>query len=344
MFRVLPILISSAAILTLVAPSAVAQRGSQGRDHGGFSRRSFDGPPQNMDLSGLPPALRRAIEAAPKLRYSGERTIEFRRGAERKSHKEYVWKNGSRLKIWFPADSDFAGQVIVEDDNSREHYYPGRNEIEVMGPRREEAFSRLLGVISSKKPAEKLFAVGDPETIAGIKCTPVGLKGPEGIVFIKMWIEPRTGAILRRDLFDPAGTLVGTMEFQRVDLRPKFRPGDFELRIPSAKRLTPEDLARRLIKDKGMLEAFLPADEGYKLEGSRMLGISEKPTLMLFYQGTKGRLTLHQVTGEVDAERLRRFAGRQFNIYIWQARGKTFALIGEQDKAELQRIAAKVRF
>lgn len=311
---------------------------------GGFGQGRFQQP--DISKLDLPPLLKRALENGPKLRYSGTRTVEFKRGSERKTHTEYIWKDGPRLRITFPADSEFSGQIIVEDENSREHFFPGKNEIEVMAPRREETLTRMLGFMAMPGSPAPKFITGEPETVASIRCTPIALCDAKGNAFARFWIEPRSGMVLRRELYDPAGSVVGSLNFTSISFRFRPRSSDFELPMPiaGATRLTPEMLARRLMREKGMLEVFLPSDEGYKLEGSRLLGSREKPTLMLFYRGPKGHLTMHQVEGNVDLSRLRGMAGRDLKVYAWQAKGRTFALMGELTEDELKRMAGRIRF
>ncbi|MBI5705696.1 MAG: hypothetical protein HZC36_01775 [Armatimonadetes bacterium] len=331
------------AALIAVAALGAAQEKPRPFGGGGFGR----GGNQHVDFSklDLPPLLKRAIENGSKLRFSGTRVVEFKRGSERRTHTEYIWKDGTRLRITFPADSEFAGQIIVEDENSREHYFPGKNEIEVMAPRREETLTRMIGFMARPGSPSPKFVTGDSETVASQRCTPIAICDPKGNAFARFWIEPRTGMVLKRELYDPAGGVVGSLSFTAVSFRFRPRPGDFDLpmKITGATRLTPEMLARRLMKEKGMIEVFLPADEGFKLEGSRLLGSREKPTLMLFYRGEKGHLTLHQVEGNVDLSRLRGMAGRDLRVYAWQARGRTFALMGQIGEDELKRLAGRIR-
>lgn len=337
--------IGFAALLGVFAVSTA----QDGRRHDGERGRGFsEGASQDLKDLDLPYLLKRAVEVGPRLRYAGTRVIEFKRGSQRNSHKEFVVKDGSKIRITFPSDSDFAGQVIIENGDAREHYFPSRNEIEVLASRREETLTRMVTLMSrGRKGGDKpKFDVGDSETVAGRRCTPVAICDPRGNALVRFWIDQRTAMVLKRELYDPAGGVVGSQEFQSIDYRPRIRQDDFQLpmRISGATRLSQEMIARRLMKEKGMMEVFLPSDGDYKLEGSRAFGNSEKPTLMLFYRGPEGPLTLHQVDGEVDESKLRRNVPDDLNVYTWKTRGRTFALIGKLGVDDLKRLAAKIRF
>src|SRR5437016_6328420 len=87
----------------------------------------------------VPPIFIKAVRAFDRSKFSGERVVEFQQGPNRRSHVEYVLHQGLNSRVWFPPGSQFGRQVIIETANERLHYFPGRNEVEVLPPNREEA-------------------------------------------------------------------------------------------------------------------------------------------------------------------------------------------------------------
>src|SRR5438105_3986950 len=79
----------------------------------------------------LPVALRKALEAGPRLRYTGKRRVEFRRDGKTEAYTEIVTRDGNKMRIEFPAGSTYTGQVIVETKGVRKHFFPDKNEIHV---------------------------------------------------------------------------------------------------------------------------------------------------------------------------------------------------------------------
>ncbi len=291
----------------------------------------------------IPQLLRKAIQQAPKLRYSGERVVEFKRGGERKRHREFVLKDGPRMRIEFPDDSEFAGQIIVESQAVREHYFPGRNEIRVMAPRHDEAFARLRRLVSRLGKDGVRFVHGNPDSVAGIRTASIGIADGHGNPLMRLWIDPRNGMVLKRELYDHVGGLVGLLEYVRLDYEPLVRPDEFVIRREGARRVTAYDDARKLMRENAMLEVFLPEDEGLRLDNAHVIKAGDRPVLVQVYQGPEGPVSFYQLQGPLSAERLRAQAGPEFQTHIWRMRGKTFAIVAEMEASRLERIAAKLR-
>src|SRR5579862_5207396 len=72
----------------------------------------------------VPMIFSRAVSAGDHLRFSGERIVQIRQGADLKVHTELVIQDGVNARVWFTPDSQYAGQVVVETANERRHYYP----------------------------------------------------------------------------------------------------------------------------------------------------------------------------------------------------------------------------
>ena len=113
------------------------------------------------------------------------------------------------------------GLIIVEDKAERRHYFPDKNEIRISGARREDSLDRLMGLFK-KRGGQPKFVESPGEAIAGNRTTLVSVSDARGNVIQKLFIEPKSGVVLKRELFDPTGTPMGSFTFTKVDLNPKF--------------------------------------------------------------------------------------------------------------------------
>lgn len=287
----------------------------------------------------LPEALRAALANGPRLRYSGTRIVEFKVGSEVTRHIEFVRRDGERTRIEFPPDSEFAGQVIVEDGDRRRHFMPDTNEILMLPARREEAFERLRGMLQLVRQGQLKVEAAPGGTVAGFNTESVALMDASGNVVQRLWINPRSGMILKREMFDRVGTRVGYFEFTKAELAPIFRPNEFDLARRGAREVTPEMQMRRLAQQAGLPAATIPADSGYRLESARLLRLGGEPVLAQTYLGRAARLSLFVVKNRVDERRIRTLAGQDFNVQIWTAGNVTYALVGSVPRPQLAAIA-----
>lgn len=291
---------------------------------------------------GLPTILVKAIRKANEQRYTGTRLVQFKRGPNLESHQEYIVRDGKRVRIEFPSDSPMAGQIIVEDGRDRYHYLPESNLIRVLPPRREEAYRHLLWMLRGPRGREFSFNVAGPSRVASYRVTQVVAKDDDGNVIQRLYIEPGTGIVLKRILYDPLGTEVGGYYFTEIDLTPRISNDVFRIVRRGAKYERPEDKLVSLAKENGFLYRLLPVKSGYRLEDTwafRPMGVS---TLMQIYSSDHGRLSLFQVSQPVDEEKLARYGGRRLNTYSWTDGGKTFVIVGSNSKEELVRLGRMV--
>jgi outer membrane lipoprotein-sorting protein len=309
------------ALLALSAGAAWSQQQQRGQQAG---------------LAGLPDLLRQALQSSNTRRYSGVRTVEYMRGPDRKRHVEYILRDGNRSRVTFPPDSEFAGQIIVETVAERQHYFPGRNEIHVMPPRREEAQQRLARLLARADRMGIRIASSGGDQVAGRPTEVITISDRNGNVLQKLWIDRQQALILKRELFDPAGARIGFFEFNRVDFSPRVSDDMFRIVRRGAKVIRPEDVARDLSQRNDMLHVLIPPAEGYRLEHSRM--IANGRILHQTYQSRHGHMSLFQVKGTHDFSNM---AGRERDnrVYSWQMQGRTFALVGNSSAEELRRVA-----
>jgi hypothetical protein len=299
-------------------------------------------PALAQDSRNLPPVLNKAISAASTLRYAGVRTVEFRQGPDRISHDEYIIRDQLRSRVEFPASSPLHGQVIVEDDRERRHYFPPpANEIRILPPRHVVTISRLSHILSRGLGSQNITTAAG-ERIAGIQTQQVTFADRRGNVAQRLWIDPDSGLILRREMFEPSGSRVGFFEFKRVNFKPRIRESDFRIERRGAKVITPEQETRRLAEENRFSVRLLPRSTGFHLEAARIQKFGDHVALTQIYSGPRGRLSLFQTRSALDPERLKRFARGDYRVYVWQRGDERFALVGELDEAALRELAGRL--
>lgn len=309
---------------------------AQGHGHGQRRR-----PPELPN--DVPPLVRLMVATSARQRFSGARTVEFRLGGKTDRHDEIVVRLRGRTRVDFPADSKLAGQVIVEDDRERRHYYPDKNEIRVSPPRREEALDRLTNLASTKGKIR--FSMAGGEVIANVRCEQVVVSDPSGNVMQRLWIDPRSGMLLKRELFDHVGAPVGSFTFTQIDLNPSIDERIFVIDRKGATIVTPLDQLKRLCKKEGYDVFVLPPSSGMQLEGCRIITRDGEKVLSETYVARPAkRVTLFVVKGgmAVDDAKLKQFVRGDYASATWKSGPWTLVLIGSVEKSVIDHLATQV--
>lgn len=290
------------------------------------------------------PLLRKMIESEPRLRFSGTRVVETRMGAERLRNTEIILRDGPLVRTEFTSDSPNAGQIIVENGRKRKQFMPATNEIQVLPGRREEMIGRLRMMFKQIAEGAMTIKSGNTETVADHRAQAFSFEDRAGNTVQKLWIDPETGMILKRELFDPVGTRIGFFEFTRINYTPKISREDFEIRRKGAVEVTPDDQVVRMAKRLGLPPARIPEGEPYVLEIVRPLEMGGVKGFMQTYFGERGRVSLYQIASDIDPKRLTRLGGvSNLKTHSWHAGSRTFVLVGDVPQAELERLARLVR-
>ncbi|HEY0867203.1 MAG TPA: hypothetical protein VGE01_07490 [Fimbriimonas sp.] len=287
----------------------------------------------------VPPLLLKAINSSPKQRLSGVRVIEFRRGPDTIRHEEFVIRDGPRLRIEFPEGSKFAGQIIVENGHDRRHYFPDRNEIHVLPTRRDEALVRLKRLVKGHESSSYSFTSQGRYPIAGVSSELISAKDAYGNLLQKLYIEPKSGVVMRRVLFDRGGAPVGSFQYTKIDLAPTINPSVFTLVRKGARIVTQGDELRRMASEGGFLFRTLPNQTGYRLEHVRTMKPGGQPVLMQVLTNKGRKVSLFQLGTNVDRDQLKRMGRSRTESYSWQEDGRWFVLVGPLSQEDLQRLA-----
>lgn len=294
------------------------------------------GRPGRGRFEGIPPLLLRAIRAQPSLRYKGAYTTEFRQGPASIRHQEYITREGDRYRIDFPNDSQFAGQVIIENSRERLHYHPITNEIVQQPPRHGEVWERIANLANNRK---FVLTTVPGELIAGMRTEELVVSDRAGNLVQRLYIEPISGLIMKRQLFDFVGTQIGYFEFTEVALNPKIEPDTFVIKRRDARVITPRIQLERLCRRRGFHVVFLPPSSGYKLEGASPRNFAGTDGLVQSYLNGNERLWVYDLKGPINANRLRQNAGRDLHVHSFELNGETIVLMAKIDEQTLARFA-----
>ena len=287
-----------------------------------------------------PELLDKMMAASKKLRYSGVRKVHMKFGPDVVQHTEYILKDGTKTRIWFPEAGSFRGQIIVENDSERRHFFPDRNQVEVMPPRREESSMRF-GKMGGGRLQMK-YLVENGEEIAGLGSRRVSLIGNENRPFLRLWIDPNTGLVLKRVVYGRDGNPQATSEFIKVDYRPSFKRSDFELNVKGAKVVTPRDRLQEMVQRGGFQNISFSPKDPYKLESVRIQRIENVSALVQVYVNSDGRVSLYQVKAAVDPSRLKHRGRDRVSTYSWTRGEASFILVGDVPETKLRELAGKL--
>ncbi len=294
---------------------------------------------QARRINPVPPILLRAIQASDTIRFTGRRTVTVLKDGQPDRHEEIVMRDGPQLRIEFPREGSYAGQVIVEDGNERRHYIPRTNEVRVLPTRREEGLQRLRGLARNGGVTTE-----GGDRIAGYATTVLVVRDAAGNPLQRLAIEPESGMVLSRQVYDATGVQVGGFTFTRVDLNPgPFAPSLFRIARKGARISTPWDRLRQLARKNGYVAVGLPESTGFRLEGASLdPRTAPSGVLAQNYSGPGGRLSLYALRAAVDPATLRKQGGKRLHSLSWVDEGVTYVLLGPQDDATLARLRSTV--
>ena len=289
-------------------------------------------------FANLPAVVQKAL-ISTRIRYSGVRSVQFGAGPKSKTHVEIVRHDGDKTRIEFPANSPLGGQVIVEDSKQRQQFFPRRNAIEILPPRNDVTMIRLAIFVNRALKQGWQIGLAGGEQIAGINTEMAYVQDPKGQLRQKIWIDPNTGMILGRSIYNANGEVQGSFRFSQIDYKPQIKAQDFVLNQPGAMVITPAMKVNQLATRNGFSPTMIRPETGYQLESVRMVKVSDDQALSQVYSNETGKLSLFQLKQSVDPMLLKKIANGRFKVYTWQRNGETLALVGELDERRLQEIA-----
>ncbi len=296
---------------------------------------------QRPSLEGLPEILRLAVSRADSLRYTGVRVVNVRARGPQRETVEYITRDGDRIRIDFPNDSAFSGQVIIEDPTERRHYLPGQNEVRVLPPRRGESLLRLVASLARFRQERKV-SVENGSLIAGRLTRLLLVADQRGNPLQKLYIDPTTGAVLKSEVYDFVGTSVGSYEFKSIEFKDKIDSRLFKVSRKGLRTVSPQTEANELTTKLNLRQIQIPREFGFRLESARVIRPEGEPILAQMFTSNTGRLTVFQTRADLKSDRLSKFARGEISTRTWRVGGINFAVIGPKS-TNFDRVADRLK-
>ena len=290
----------------------------------------------------LPPELKEAFARAKSLRFSGTRSVTVVRAGKVATHNEYVTKDGSNLRIEFATGSPFAGQIIVETNEERKHYFPDKNEIHEFPSFGKRQFEGFRSSFRGTKGGKLTFGASLGGVIVGLKCTKYQLSDSENNPIAQVFIEPNSGMVVKRVIFDPTGNIAGSYEFVSLTLNPKIQPGAFKIVRKGATIVRPIDLLRKSCGSIGIPALILAKATGYKLENVYVRDVNGSKVLVQNYGKDDSRLTMFVTKSQLNASDLKKYNRGELASYVRTLNGLTIVLMGDQTEDQLRTLSSQV--
>lgn len=286
-----------------------------------------------------PALLREALSNANKVRFIGRRVVEFRRGNETIRNVELVTRDGRKQRVEYSEDGPFAGQVVVDDGRVRRHFFPAENIIREM-PSRNDQLMGLAAIPLPRARRESLrFTTLNGERIAGFDTQLIRATDASGNVVMEIFIEPDRRVPLKRTVFGPLGTPVGSYEFTSIQFPGRVDSNLFRMNRRGVRVVTMYDEVSRIAQEADLLAVTLPRNSGATLTHARKMTVQGSEMMLQVYSLRDQRVTLIQSRRIINPDRLRDRRGNSAAPVVWERDGRYFALIGEVAAGELQHLA-----
>lgn len=282
--------------------------------------------------------LRTVLENEEEVRYAGIRTVYMRFGPELKTHKEYVLRANGKTRIDFDANSDFAGQVIYEQDHRRFVLIKAKNELKTSSRRPVGDQLEIFFDHHHRGPDPDLKYYGYSR-VAGRVCHKI--IADFGRFFTRFYVDKEHSVILKRDAEDHNGVKFAGYSFTKIDFTPDFKASHLDP-PKGAKIVTVYDTLAEESKSMGFQPFGLAEDSGWRLVHVSKIDQKEAKVLRSFYVKGRFQVSLAQMKESTDVSDMKEFVPRGNELFIWTEDGYKFALIGNLSEYDLRRLARRV--
>jgi hypothetical protein len=287
----------------------------------------------------IPPDLKEALERSKSLRFSGTRTVMVIRAGQVQSHNEYVTKDGENLRIEFAKGSPYAGQIIVETSEERKHYFPDRNEIREYPSFGKRQFEGVRAVFRSPRGGASHIESSNGGVIAGLHCTKYQVSDSFNNPIVQVFIEPNSGMLAKRVLFDPTGNIAGSYEFVSVNLNPNIQKSAFKIFRKGAKIIRPIDELKKQGAILGMPALSLGRSSGYRLESVYVREVKGSKVIVQNYGKDDSRITVFMTKSELNPADLKKYNRGELASDVRTLNGLTIVVMGDQPEERLRALS-----
>jgi len=289
------------------------------------------------------PLLKKCLEATAKIKYAGIRKVTVSDGNKTKTFVERVLRDGHKLRVEFPNDSPYAGQITIETPEKRLQYLPGPNEIRQLGGRRFDMGFRREGSGSTKPEPALDYDTSSGGRVAGQTTTKLEIRAKkDNRLYQRLWIDERRAMILKREMYNSRGEVVGGFEFTSIRYDVRLPSNAFEINRPGAKLVTPETELRRLAQELSIRAVRLPKAENLELVSVRKFTVDGQTLLRQSYVGSLGRVSLFLVKGPFKREWLEGLQSDRYAVHTGTKSGVSYVLIGDVKGEVLKRLASSL--
>lgn len=255
-------------------------------------------------------------------------------------------------------------QIVVSDGKTEWIYDKARNRVWVGTP--PDPDYKQLGRDDESDLLESNYQAvvssGDP--VAGHSTWLLELRSRgTGVVGRRLWVDRRTGLILRAQIFEPDGGMTAETRFEEVHFSKRQKKSLFKFAPPPGaavvKRLEPNAMALDKAKAASGLEPKTPAwlPSGYVFESLNVLRRSGKNIIHYRFSDGINVLSLFQCPPRVDldfggktGQRVVLESGRgtlawtpEGRVLGWSVGPSKFVLVGALPPETLEKIADSVR-
>lgn len=301
-----------------------------------------------------PPALmRRVFEMRDKARFVGVRVVQMLEQGDKRLVTEKIYRDGRKVRIEV-LDGPNKGQISVEDEDSRRVWSPQRNEIRELPAREAEFFHRLFRMGGRSGPERKppgqdkppkdgppQFIESEGGRICGVATRLLEAKSQSGRVVNQTWIDPQHGVVLKFQTLEGGGRRNGYLEFTSIKFDSAIPPSTFTIVKPGARVITLDSELRNAAQQLGFRALRVQAN-GWKLVNVRKMQPGGNKVLMQVYRNQNLQVSLFQMQGKVDGDRLKNLQGGRMTSHVWDQSGFKMVLIGNVPAEGLKRLASTV--
>ncbi len=288
--------------------------------------------------------LDEVLKANQTLRFRGLRIVTFRSNREgnpkERQITELIVRDGRRSRTEYSGDDEMAGQIAVDDGVNRLQYLPMENVINRSPSLQNESGGRLESLLRARRK-EFTVRVTEGVRVADHPTLMIELVGKEGNTH-RIWVEKRGKAILKREVGGSSSDRGMSYEFQTFQYQPNVANSEFVIDKPGARVVGPEERLASNAKKIGVEPQGLAPNSGFMLFDSRGFMVGPKAILRSTYGNGKISVTLVQVKGELDQERLVERENRRIRIHVWRAGPYYFSLLGDLTPEDLHHLAGLV--
>lgn len=196
------------------------------------------------------------------------------------------------------------------------------------------------------RPAEVLakyeIQVEDPRQIFGLDVVPlVFVRRSDRVTVERLWVEPRSGIVYRRELYSAAGKLVGMSAILDMQWGGKADTEPVETSVVAPSRV--EEVA------SSDAPAVLP--HGYRLLGAYRMRMPERPADHWVYTDGIHALSVFRTTGNIRApdgfvrtelDGARAWTGPGPGTWAWEGGGRSWVVVAEEPSLDPARLTEQL--